>query len=55
MPKAAAKKTQCSALLRSGGVQGNEQGTLQSWADTVHDLRHKGYQLDASASEATTK
>ncbi|RMZ86296.1 hypothetical protein DV736_g6479, partial [Chaetothyriales sp. CBS 134916] len=56
--KAAAKKLQCFALLRSGGVpgvmyvQGESKGDVQSWVDTVHGLRYKGYQLVAPVSEA---
>ncbi|RMZ77129.1 hypothetical protein DV737_g4549, partial [Chaetothyriales sp. CBS 132003] len=51
--KAAAKKLQCFALLRSGGVpgvmyvQGESKSAVQSWVDTVHGLRYKDYQLVA--------
>lgn len=56
--KAAAKKLNCYALLRSGGVPGLmyvEAGDLkdtQNWVDTVHGLRYKNYQLIAAASAA---
>lgn len=56
--KAAAKKLNCYALLRSGGVPGLmyvESGDVkntQSWVDTVHGLRYKDYQLVAAASAA---
>jgi hypothetical protein len=51
--KAAAKVYQCFALLRSGGMPGvmyaraKEKAQVQSWVDTVHDLRYKDYQLVA--------
>ena len=56
--KAAAKKLNCYALLRSGGVPGvmyvesDTEQTTQSWVDTVHDLRYKDYQLVAPTSAA---
>ncbi|RMD44205.1 hypothetical protein DV735_g895, partial [Chaetothyriales sp. CBS 134920] len=60
--KAAAKKLQCFALLRSSGggggvpgvmyVQGESKAAVQSWVDTVHRLRYKDYQLVAPVSEA---
>ena len=59
--KAAAKKLQCYALLRSGGVpgvmyvHGEGQDSVQNWVDTVHDLRYKDYQLAAAVSDAGTK
>jgi hypothetical protein len=54
--KAAAKRLQCYALLRSGGVpgvmyvQGAEASVVRAWVDTVHDLRYKDYQLAAAPS-----
>jgi hypothetical protein len=58
--KAAAKKLECYALLRSGGVpgvmyvQGDGREAVQTWIDTVHDLRYKDYQLAASVVDAKT-
>jgi hypothetical protein len=49
--KAAAKKHEVSALLRSGGVpglmyvHGRSLDSVQCWVDVVHDLRYKDYQL----------
>lgn len=49
--KAAAKKWDCYALLRSGGipgvmfVEGKDQASVQQWVDTVHALRYKDYHL----------
>ena len=54
--KAAAKKLNCYALLRSGGVPGlmyvesSDLKDTQSWVDTVHGLRYKDYQLIAAPS-----
>jgi hypothetical protein len=51
--KAAAKRLGVVALLRSGGVpglmyvHGRSFESVQSWVDTVHDLRYKDYQLVA--------
>lgn len=51
--KAAAKTYRCFALLRTGGipgvmyVRGGTKPDVQSWVDTVHDLRYKDYQLAA--------
>ena len=59
--KAAAKKLECYALLRSGGVpgvmyvQGDGQDNVQTWVDAVHGLRYKDYQLASAVSEASTK
>lgn len=56
--KAAAKKLECFALLRSGGipgvmyVEGKEEKKTQAWIDTVHSLRYKDYQLIAPTSLA---
>ena len=49
--KAAAKKHDVSALLRSGGVpglmyvHGRSLDSVQCWVDVVHNLRYKDYQL----------
>lgn len=49
--KAAAKRLNVYALLRSGGVpgvmyiRGVNKVEVQSWVDLVHDLRYKDYQL----------
>jgi hypothetical protein len=49
--KAAAKKLQVYALLRSGGVpgvmvvQGESEESVQRWVDAVHELRYKDYEL----------
>ena len=51
--KAAAKKLEVTALLRSGGVpglmyvNGRTLDDVRRWVDTVHDLRYKDYQLVA--------
>lgn len=56
--KAAAKKLECYALIRSGGVPGvmyvesNVEENAQSWVDTVHSLRYKDYQLAAPTTRA---
>lgn len=57
--KAAAKKLECFALLRSGGTPGmmyveskNEQNA-QAWTNVVHSLRYKDYQLVAPTSRAS--
>ena len=57
--KAAAKKLNCYALLRSGGspglmyVESSEQKDTQIWVDTAHGLRYKDYQLVSPTSAAT--
>jgi hypothetical protein len=49
--KAASKKLEVAALLRSGGVpglmyvRGNCSENVSSWVDIVHELRYKDYQL----------
>lgn len=59
--KAAAKKLDCYALLRSGGVPGvmyvesKLEKNTQAWVDTVHSLRYKDYQLVAPTSCASEK
>lgn len=59
--KAAAKKLDCYALLRSGGVPGvmyvesRLEKDAQDWVDTVHSLRYKDYQLVAPTSRAMGK
>lgn len=59
--KAAAKKLDCYALLRSGGVPGvmyvesNVEKNTQDWVHTVHSLRYKDYQLVAPTSHASDK
>ena len=56
--KAAAKDLQCYALLRSGGVPGvmyvqaSNQDTVQTWVETVRNLRYKDYQLASATSSA---
>jgi hypothetical protein len=58
--KAAAKKLECYALLRSGGVpgvmfvQGDGEHEVQRWVNLVHDLRYKDYQLVAPVINAKT-
>lgn len=58
--KAAAKKLECYALLRSGGVPGlmyiesDQENAVQAWVDTVHGLRYKDYQLAAPVSKTKT-
>lgn len=59
--KAAAKKLDCYALLRSGGIPGvmyvesRLEKNAQDWVDTVHSLRYKDYQLVAPTSRASDK
>jgi hypothetical protein len=54
--KSAAKQLECYALLRSGGapgvmfVQGDSQHKVQSWVETVRNLRYKDFQLCSKAS-----
>jgi hypothetical protein len=54
--KAAAKKLQVYALLRSGGVpgvmvvQGETEESVKRWVDTVHELRYKDYDLAVPVS-----
>jgi hypothetical protein len=54
--KAAAKKLQVYALLRSGGVpgvmlvQGDSEDSVQQWVDIVHGLRYKDYELAVPVS-----
>jgi hypothetical protein len=49
--KAAAKRSGCAVLLRSGGtpgvmfVESSKAENVQKWVDTVHSLRYKDYQL----------
>jgi hypothetical protein len=49
--KAAVKQLQCYALIRSGDspgimyVQANSRNQVQSWVETVRNLRYKDYQL----------
>ena len=56
--KTAAKKLECYALLRSGGVPGlmyvesSQEDATQAWVDTVHGLRYKDYQLVAPVTKA---
>lgn len=56
--KAAAKRLECYALLRSGGVPGlmyvesGQEDAAQAWVDTVHGLRYKDYQLAAPVTKA---
>lgn len=57
--KAAAKKLECFALLRSGGIPGvmyvesTVEQNAKAWVDTVHALRYKDYQLVAPTSQAS--
>lgn len=57
--KAAAKKLECFALLRSGGIPGvmyvesKYEQNAQAWTDIVHALRYKDYQLAAPPSCAS--
>ncbi|KAK5943690.1 hypothetical protein PMZ80_004698 [Knufia obscura] len=56
--KAATKKFNCYALLRSGGapglmyVESGIEKDTQSWVNTVHGLRYKDYQLIAHVNGA---
>jgi len=55
--KTAAKRHDCFALLRYGGipgvmyVEGRDKMAVQNWVDTVHGLRYKDYQLAAAVAE----
>lgn len=57
--KAAAKKHEVAALLRSGGVpglmyvHGQSLDNVQCWVDVVHDLRYKDYQLIVPAEKVS--
>lgn len=59
--KAAAKKFECFALLRSGGtpgvmyVESESEQNAQAWTDVVHSLRYKDFQLVAPTSRASDK
>lgn len=56
--KSAAKKLNCYALLRSGGIPGimyveaKDMDTAQKWVNIVHGLRYKDYHLAATVNEA---